>query len=253
VQEVPGRIWDGKEAVLAAAGALSAACTAALAPAQRRRLVEALLDAGGKKKAAYRKAALEQLEGVLTAFAGSSGAKNSSSGDGGSGGEEGSSEGNYYSLVAPLMLELVGSYVEAAHGGAAMETDGQQAAGQGQGEEGEPHPGRAVPAAQVATCLGAAFATAAPDTARQHADATAASLAALLGAAGKPGEQLAAVAAGCRLAEHAASVAARAPGAGAVLSPGQAGVAALLAGALRLAEEGKVSELREQCYRLRWV
>ncbi|EFN52702.1 hypothetical protein CHLNCDRAFT_138705 [Chlorella variabilis] len=263
LKELPGRIWEGKEVVLGATGALSAACAASLAPPQRRRVVAALLEAAGKKRAAYRKEALVQLEVVLLAFGGggADGAASGSSvagggsgvvagGSGAAGEAEGAAEaGEFYPMVAPLMLELAGSYVEAAQGGGAMETDQQH---QGQ-QQGEAHPGKAVPVAQVAACLGAAFATAGPATAQAHADAAVASLAALLCAAGKAADQMAAVAAGCRVAEHAARISAAAPGAArqaTVLVPQQEGVAALLQAALRLAEEGKVAQLREQCYKL---
>lgn len=262
VQEARGRIWEGKEAVLSALGSLAAACPSALQPDQRRRLVAALLDAAGKKKSAYRKEALAQLEGALLALGGGTAAAGGASGGGGA------DEGDYWAAASPLLLELAGSFVEAAQGGAAMETDQPKGGSSGVGgaADDEPHPGKAVPAAQVAACLGAAFATAAPATARQHADIAAAALTALLGAAGRAGDQLAVVAAGCRLAEHAARVAAGPGGpapsaqqaqqaeareAGPVLSPAQPGVAALLQAALQLAGEGKVSQLREECLRLR--
>jgi proteasome component ECM29 len=65
LRELPGRLWEGKEAVVGAVGALAAACPAALRAADAgapAAVVAALLEAGGKKKAAYRRAALEQLE-----------------------------------------------------------------------------------------------------------------------------------------------------------------------------------------------
>lgn len=72
LQELPGRLWDGKEAVLEAVGALAAACPELLlaAPAGSGggegplagRVVAALVDAASKKKSAYKKAALEQLD-----------------------------------------------------------------------------------------------------------------------------------------------------------------------------------------------
>ena len=246
---MPGRIWDGKEAVLAATGALALSCAGSLDAQQRERLVAALLDAAGKKKAAFRKEALVQLERAVLALAGGSG--------GGGRGSTAQTSGDFYGAAAPLLLELAGSFVEAAQGVGSMETDQAQqgaagAAGAAQQGSEEPHPGKAVPAAQVAACLGAAFATASPDTARQQADAAAACLASLLGAAGRPADQLAAVTAGCRVAQHAAAVAQQAgQAAGAVLSPQQAGTAALLQAALRLAEEGKAAQLREEAYRLR--
>ena len=70
-QELPGRLWEGKEAVLEAVGSLAAACPQQLLAAGEAgggegplagRVVAALVDAAGKKKSGYRKAALEQLE-----------------------------------------------------------------------------------------------------------------------------------------------------------------------------------------------
>ena len=258
LQELPGRIWDGKEGVLVATGALSTACAGSLAPPQRRRLVAALLDAAGKKRVAYRKEGLAQLEAALLAFAPNSSGSDASGGgavaaDGVSTDAAAAAEtGDFYPLVSVPLLELAGSFVDAAQGGGPMDTDSQQhaqgAAAAQQGED-EPHPGKAVPAAQVAACLGAAFATASLGTARQHVDTVTASLAALLSAAGKAADQLGAAAAGCRVAEHTARVA----GQGVALSPQQQGVEALLQAALRLAEDGKASQLREQCYKLRWA
>jgi proteasome component ECM29 len=266
VQELPGRIWEGKEALLGAAGALGSTCAASLAPEQRRRLVAALLDAAGKQRVAFRKEALTQLVVVLRAFGSKqqpeSGHAVAAAGDGavaaaavsasaaGEGAEAEAAAG-YYEVVAPLMLELARSFVEAAHGGGAMDTD--SSAGGKQKDDEEPHPGKAVPAGQVAACLAAAFATTAPDSARRHADAAAAALVAVLDAAGKPADQLAVATAGCLLASHAARVAGHAPQQAAVLSPEQPGVSALLQTALRLGEEGKVSQLREQCFTLRCV
>lgn len=63
--ELPGRLWDGKETVLAAVGATAETCGAALRaadPALPGRVVVALLEAAGKKKNAYRKEALIQLK-----------------------------------------------------------------------------------------------------------------------------------------------------------------------------------------------
>ena len=63
-QELGGRVWEGKESLLRAAGALGSSCGAALrapGPMMPDALVAALLEAAGKKRASYRKEALEQL------------------------------------------------------------------------------------------------------------------------------------------------------------------------------------------------
>lgn len=72
-QELPGRLWEGKECLLLAVGALAAACLLELLGGDQGgsssdggglagRTVAALVEAAGKKKAAYRRAALEQME-----------------------------------------------------------------------------------------------------------------------------------------------------------------------------------------------
>ncbi len=67
--ELPGRLWEGKETVLVALGAVLKACPGALKSTDAGlpvKVVNVLLEASGKKKAAYRKEALIQLkEGTL--------------------------------------------------------------------------------------------------------------------------------------------------------------------------------------------
>ena len=106
--ELPGRLWDGKEALLEALAALAAAAPAALGPAQgspalpapsvgcssgeqgtaagpgEGAVVDALLAAVARKKSAYRAAALKALESAL-----------------------GGLQGDHYAAVAPALLEAV--------------------------------------------------------------------------------------------------------------------------------------------------
>jgi proteasome component ECM29 len=66
---LPGRIWDGKEAVLQACGALAAAAPEALlATPHGAALLDAALAAAARRKPAYRAAALECLAAALGAF-----------------------------------------------------------------------------------------------------------------------------------------------------------------------------------------
>ena len=251
LKEVPGRVWEGKEAVLEAVAVVgAAACSgssgkgphaAGLSPEQCGRAVSALLDAAGKKKAEYRKAALQQLEVLLTALGGGSGGGGSGSGGGGSGSGGGGGNGvDHYASVAPLLLELIGAFVAAQGGPASMDTD-QPAAGEGGGQQqaataggggegagegaGGAGSGGAVPAAEVVACLGAAFGTAGPGAVGEHGAAAAGAVASLLAAAAKAADQAAAVAAGIRIAEHVGRLAAAAaPAAAAEEAP--AGAAA---------------------------
>jgi proteasome component ECM29 len=70
--ELPGRLWEGKETVLVALGAVVKACPVALKSSDAgvpSKVVNVLLEAVGKKKAAYRKEALIQLkEGTLLIY-----------------------------------------------------------------------------------------------------------------------------------------------------------------------------------------
>lgn len=106
--ELPGRLWDGKEALLEALAALAAAAPAALGPSDglpappapspargsgepgaaagpgEGAVVDALLAAAARKKSAYRAAALKALETAL-----------------------GGLQGDHYAAVAPALLEAV--------------------------------------------------------------------------------------------------------------------------------------------------
>lgn len=115
LKELPGRLWDGKEAVLVAVGALATACPSQIlgissgnpaadstdptAPpgSLGSRVVAALVEAGGKVKSGYRLAALEQLERVLKASA------KGGSGDG----------RDFFALASPLLLDLCSKFVPA--------------------------------------------------------------------------------------------------------------------------------------------
>ena len=68
--QVPGRIWDGKDAVLAALAAVTKSCGSALSVSDGARVVAALTEAVGRKKSDFRQAALAALETVLTALSG---------------------------------------------------------------------------------------------------------------------------------------------------------------------------------------
>ena len=113
--ELPGRLWDGKEALLEALAALAAAAPAALGPPQgsppppapspagssgapgaaagpgEGAVVDALLAAAARKKSAYRAAALKALEITL-----------------------GGLQGDHYAAVAPALLEAVAQHTPGA-------------------------------------------------------------------------------------------------------------------------------------------
>lgn len=106
-----GRVWEGKEALVDALGALAAACPAALAADPGTApLVAALLGAAGKRRPVYRAAALGALEQLLTALADVD-AKQAGVESAGSGGGPLAGAGEAYTLVAAPLLEAVGRHV----------------------------------------------------------------------------------------------------------------------------------------------
>eukprot|EP00850_Spirogloea_muscicola_P011192 SM000068S20624 [mRNA] locus=s68:662290:671519:+ [translate_table: standard] len=73
VDELPGRLWEGKESILEAVAAVSKTCHVALltgCPSQHepRTIVNVLVDSCKRRKKAFRLAALACLEKVLSAF-----------------------------------------------------------------------------------------------------------------------------------------------------------------------------------------
>ena len=91
--ELPGRLWDGKETLLEALAALATAAPAALAPPDgpgEAAVVDALLAAAARRKAAYRAAALAALEVAL-----------------------GGLPGDHYAAAAPLLLDAVAKHAAA--------------------------------------------------------------------------------------------------------------------------------------------
>ncbi|XP_065626874.1 uncharacterized protein LOC112035785 [Quercus suber] len=71
MKEVPGRLWEGKDALLNALGALSASCHAAIStgdPASPNAILSLVSSACTKKVKKYREAAFSCLEQVIKAF-----------------------------------------------------------------------------------------------------------------------------------------------------------------------------------------
>eukprot|EP00850_Spirogloea_muscicola_P022547 SM000300S11722 [mRNA] locus=s300:8500:17154:- [translate_table: standard] len=73
VDELPGRLWEGKESILEAVAAVSKTCHVALVTGGRsqhdpRSIVNVLVDSCKRRKKAFRLAALACLEKVLSAF-----------------------------------------------------------------------------------------------------------------------------------------------------------------------------------------
>ena len=260
LRETPGRIWEGKESVLEAIAAVGAATAAAAGsatagdalPAElRQRAVAALLDAASKKRQAYRRAALQQLEALLSAYSRADGSGGSADGSSDSAGST-PDRPSYYASTSPLLLELAAAFVTAQGGAVAMDTD-QPSASAGGGDGGGGGSGKvaeaaavgadgegaagSVPAAEAVSCLAAAFATTAAAEAAAQGDAAAAAVASVLAAAARPADLQAAVAAGRRIADHTTGL----PGAALV----GAGGSALLEQALRVAGEAKAAQLRE--------
>ncbi|GAB4815511.1 hypothetical protein N2152v2_002557 [Parachlorella kessleri] len=261
LKELPGRLWDGKEVVLEAVGALASSCPQQLHQPQQQqqpgaapsgaagtaggsspvlagRVVAALVEAAGKKKSGYRRAALEQLEAALSAFKG---------------------RHDHYEAASPLLLEQCAKFVAAQREGPRkMEVDGgggggTKAAEQLGGDDKATGEGGSAPIAQVVACLAAAWSTAGLKTAQQHAATIIKALADVLEVATKAADQLATALAATRVAEHCGTLAIVAAGGGAgapLLAADPASAVRLLSHAIKLAGEGKAAQLREQCLAL---
>jgi proteasome component ECM29 len=112
--ELPGRVWEGKEAVPGAVADVLEACPAcAVGTDARLEVVNALVAEAGRKKADYRKAAIEALRRALAALAPARTNKKD-----GSGGAENVAEtdetftDDFFPTVAPLLRELLGANAE---------------------------------------------------------------------------------------------------------------------------------------------
>ncbi|GBF95386.1 hypothetical protein Rsub_07814 [Raphidocelis subcapitata] len=147
-----GRLWDGKEKLLAALGALAAACPAALAADPGiAHIVSALLSAAGRRRTAYRSAALAALQKLLTAL-----------GDSADKGEAVPGAGEVYAAVSQPLLEAVMRHATeppaqakpAALAGSAAASEPAAA-----DEDGPPPP---LPLAESLRCLAAAWCVAPP-------------------------------------------------------------------------------------------
>ena len=141
-----GRLWDGKEALLAALGALCCACSGALAADPGvPQLVAALLAAAGRRKTVYRAAALRALKQLLDAL-----------GDAAAKGAPVTGADAAYAEVAPPLLAAVEAHVTAppakpAGSGGNGSSTSERA---GEGDDGLPPP---MPLAESLGCLAAAW------------------------------------------------------------------------------------------------
>jgi len=169
-----GRLWDGKESLLAALGALCSACCAGLgSDPGTARVADALLGAAGRRKGSYRAAALKALDQLLTALADKAAAA----------GQPLPGTGGLYAAVSAPLLEAVAQHVAAppptkkAADGAQREDGGDDAAA----EDGPPPP---MPLAESLRCLAAAWRVALVEARRSGGGAL---FAALSGVMGRPG------------------------------------------------------------------
>ena len=148
---LPGRIWDGKEAVLQACGALAAAAPEALlATPHGGALLDAALAAAARRKPAYRAAALECLAAALGAF----------------------KARDCFEQVAPLLLPACAAPPPAPPPAVP--------AGETAPPEDEDSPPPPPPAPESLRCVAAAWAAASPATVAARGGDVAAALAAAL-------------------------------------------------------------------------
>jgi proteasome component ECM29 len=148
-----GRLWDGKDALLVALGALcSSCCTALAADPGTGKLVSALLSAASRRKATYRAAALNALEQLLTAIA-----------DKAAAGQQLPGADTVCATVSAPLLEAVSQHVAAPP--PAADGEGKQA--EGAADDGPPPP---MPLGESLKCLAAAWRVA-PAAARREGGA----------------------------------------------------------------------------------
>jgi proteasome component ECM29 len=208
---LPGRHYEGKEALLEAAAEVAAACGPALAAADAaapRRAAAALLAGAARGRAAWRRSSLAALLRCLEAWPGA----------------------GLFDEAAPSLLELCAAPPPPPPPPGAAPAPADDAA--------------AAPVSEAAACLAAAFALSCPDAtaAARAGDVADALAAALAGAAGRPADQAAAVDAGIRFVERCAALA----GSPAALGPDAPGAAALLAAAVELASASRAAPVRER-------
>jgi hypothetical protein len=175
-QATAGWVWDGKEKLLAALGALAAACPAALAADPGiARVLSALLSAAERRKASYRTAALAALHKLLTAL-----------GDSADRGEPVAGAGEAYAAVSRPLLEAVTCHATeppsqakpAALAGSAATSETAAA-----DEDGPPPP---LPLAESLRCLAAAWRVAPPDVRAAGGDALFRALGSVMARPGLP-------------------------------------------------------------------
>jgi proteasome component ECM29 len=165
LEALPGRLWDGKEAVLTALGALASAAPDALlaapAPAPAAlgtplgaAIIDAALVAAARRKPAYRAAALECLAAALKAF----------------------KSRDCFEQVAPLLLPA-GAAPPPAPPPSVDAASGAGAAAAPADDDGPPPP---PPAAESLRCVAASWAAATPATLAARGGDVATALAAAL-------------------------------------------------------------------------
>lgn len=272
--ELPGRLWDGKEAVLAALGAVVAAAGDGLTAADSEaggRVVAAMLEAAAKKKSVYRKEALVQLkkggwwdlEGrwLLGVVWGASVRCTRGACMHGrlscillqfclllflmrilsclSAVLEVLKDPKFLPSVVPPMSAICDEYLTTA-GTKAPEANGTT--GNGVPDESKPVP----PFAEAMGCLGAAWRVGGISSGTAWiSEGVAAAASGISGSASKIGDQTAALDAALCLARRCAELSGEGGDNGSLIDPGSDDGRTLLAAAARVAEEGKSAAIRE--------
>jgi proteasome component ECM29 len=129
IKEAGGRLWEGKEEVVRALGAVGRAAAAG-GVVDQQGIVKTLVDASLKKKKVYKKTALEQLQLVMGAFG---------------------QEVYFVDIILPLLLEqLTSSSTTSGH----EEQQGDEYTTTATSSATQPEGGSSEVAAEIALCLG---------------------------------------------------------------------------------------------------
>jgi len=158
---------------------------------------------------------------------------------------------DHFAQVGPLVLQQCAAFVAAQGGAGPMDTDTvpptstqPSALSSSSTAAAGAAAASSVPIAQVAGCLGAAWAACSDATAAEHAEGVAQALTAVLGAATKGPDQVAVMQAAVRFAERCAAAPAG------MLQERVPAVEGLLAAGVKLAADGKASQHREKALEL---
>lgn len=173
IKEAGGRLWEGKEEVLRALGAVGRAAAAGdRTVVDRKGIVKTLVDAALKKKVVYKKTALEQLQVVMEAFG---------------------QEVYFVDMVLPLLLDQLNSSSATVAEEQQGDDDNMNVNTTTQNNQLEGGGGGSEVAAEIALCLGSGIKCCGKQVTTSLAKQVLDALSSILASLGKPAVELAAL------------------------------------------------------------